>query len=160
MILLLSCKNGTSQSNTKPQRMYTEAELQEAVRKAKEQEKSDNDAIQVALTAGRMARELEKQKENPKIYYVFGIIHASYSSHTIPPQIDYYSYSTKIIEYSHKPTRDDEYRILDDLDRSDQISIDRKVHYDFKTLKRKVFVFDSYADASEKQQFVYKYGLE
>jgi hypothetical protein len=164
-VSLLSCKNGSSQSTkAKPQHMYTEQELQEAVRKAREEQKNTDDAISTVMIAGERGKYEEQLREAatvPKIYYVFGIIQASYSRpSSLPSPPDHYSYSTKIMEYSHKPTRDDEYRILDDLDRTDQISIDRKVYYDFKIHKRKVFLFTSYADASEKQQEINKYGLD
>lgn len=159
MILLLSCKNGTSQSNTKPQRMYTEAELQAAVRKTKEEQRNADQAIETAQLAGQTAMEQEKLKEVSKTHYVFGVITVSFFSATTMSN-DNYSYSTKIFEYSKKPTKDEEYRLLDDMERNGQISIDRSVYRDFKLHKRKVFIFNSYAEASEKQQEINKYGLE
>lgn len=139
--------------------MYTEQELQQAVREAKDYQRSVDDAAAAAESAIKASSTINVTP-TPKTYYVFAAINASFSRPTIQPYTDYYTYTSDIIEYSYKPTKDEEYRLLDKLNSGNKISTDQKLHSDFKTEKRKVFVLESYAAASEKRQEVLSDGIK
>ncbi|WP_129021314.1 hypothetical protein [Edaphocola flava] len=154
LLFLFSCQNGNTQSQKK---LYTEEELQRAILKAKdEQQKVDETAEAVASAARATMEPTTTITPAPQTYYVFAALVVSFGI----GEENYQVLTTEIIERTHKPTRDEEYKILDDLTSSPDVQANSRVYKNFKTHKRKVYSFNSYADASEKRQEVLSKGIQ
>lgn len=85
-------------------------------------------------------------------YFVFGAIHYSYERY---PEREHAILTSEIIELLYKPSKDDEYRLLDQLSGSSEIRFKTglRIH------TRKSYTSNSYAEASEKRQEVLANGI-
>lgn len=151
LLFLFSCQNGNTQSQKK---LYTEEELQRAILKAKDEQQKVDEAAEAVASAARATMEPTTTiTPAPQTYYVFAAINFSYSHY--PNRRDAV-YVSEIVEYQYKPSKDEEYMILDKA----SSAFDIKVKPDVTFNTRKVYYYTSYADASEKRQEVLSKGIQ
>lgn len=154
-LALLSCKNADSQEAKDPIDYY------ESIK--------DIDDVEAAKRAAEEAATIPDSYYNNRSdpyttpinhqYYMFTAVnvkHEEYNFNGGGFEIAYTVITSEISEYNYKPTRDYEYKAMDKLCSSFDVTQLRN----YSIAKRKAYVFTSYAEASEKRQQILKTGVK